>query len=269
MPPDCINYNNPSVAYGSTLVPCPDVECPPESPSSFLPGKSGFYQPNQDHALVLFGCLPPKTDYVGIQTVLYEKAKSNVRDDLDCRDALSSPTGKHVKVFPPAPTVPGSRVVVDIPWYDTRNHLSLNAVGKPGSRTKFRSLFVHVTNANKQVARDITGVPSKAINVDSIPNLPEFHLEGNSTVHDSFRTIYRVVLPKSVVSSSGDLPSSSTDEMNKYIAFEHMNILVRYLTPKVPIRKNGLLLKSQPRGLWDRKRLTLLGDVRSWRCCQP
>ena len=78
MPPDCMKYNKPSVAYGSTLVPCPDAECPPKSLSSFLRGKSGFYQPNQDHALVLFGCLPPKTDYFGIQTVLRQNQTSEV-----------------------------------------------------------------------------------------------------------------------------------------------------------------------------------------------
>ena len=29
------------------------------------------------------------------------------------------------------------------------------------------------------------------------------------------------------------------EEMNKYMAFEHMNIFVRYLTPKGPIQKNA------------------------------
>lgn len=241
MPPDCLNYNNPSVAYGSTLVPCPDNKCPPETPSSFLAGKSGYYQPKQDHGLVLFGCLPPKTDYFGIRTYLYEKAESNVEDDLDCRDAMSSPTGENVNVFPPNPTVDGSRVVVDIPWYDTRNHLSMKATGKPDSDTKFRSLFVHVTTANKQVAEDIveaftdSGVPLEAMNIDSIPNLPVFHLEGNSSVRDSFRTIYRLALSKSFQSSF----DTSSEEIEKYISPENMNILVRYLTPKVPVPKNG------------------------------
>ena len=31
------------------------------------------------------------------------------------------------------------------------------------------------------------------------------------------------------------------EEMNKYMAFEHMNILVRYLTPKGPIQKNAFI----------------------------
>ena len=65
----CMNYNN-----GSTTIPCPDNKCPPETPSS-SPGTM-FYQPKQDHALVPFGCLPPKT-------YLYEKAKTYVPDDLD------------------------------------------------------------------------------------------------------------------------------------------------------------------------------------------
>lgn len=240
--PDCLNYNNPSVAYGSTLVPCPDNgECPPETPSSFLSGKSGLYQPMQDHGLVLFGCLPPKTDYFGIRTYLYEKAKFNVEDDLDCSNAMSSPTGEEVNVFPPNPTVNGSRVVVDIPWYNTRNQLSINASGKPDSHTKFRSLFVHVTTANKQVAEDIveaftdSGVPVEAMNIDSIPNMPVFHLEGNSSIRDSFRTIYRLVLPESSVSTS----DTSTQEIEKYISAANMNILVRYLTPKVLVPKNG------------------------------
>lgn len=113
--PDCFNYNNPSVAYGSTLVPCPHNQCPPETPaSSVLPDKSGFYQPKQDHALVLFGCLPPN-DYFGIQTYLYEKATSNIQEGLSCSDAISSPTGDNIDVFPPNPSVPETRVVVDSP----------------------------------------------------------------------------------------------------------------------------------------------------------
>ena len=240
---DCLNYNNPSLAYGSTLVPCPDNKCPPETPTSrFLSGNSGFYQPKQDHALVLFGCLPPKTDYFGIRTYLYEKATSNVEDDLDCSNAMSSPTGEDVNVFPPNPTVPdGSRVVVDIPWYNTRNQLSINAFGKPDSHTKFRSLFVHVTTANKQVAEDIveaftdSGVPLEAMNIDSIPNMPAFHLEGDSSVRDSFRTIYRLALPVSFVATSG----TPSEEIEKYISATNMNILVRYLTPKRQVPKNG------------------------------
>ena len=155
--------------------------------------------------------------------------------------------GEEMKVFPPAPTVPGRRVIVDSLWYDTRNHLSLNTVGKPGSQTKFRSLFVHVTTANRQVAEDIrkafltSGVPMEALNIDSIPNLPVFHLEGNSSMRDSFRTVYRLALPQSFVSGSDSPPSPAMEEMNKYMAFEHMNILVRYLTPKGPIQKNAFI----------------------------
>ena len=52
--PDCLNYNNPSVAYGSTLVPCPDEKCPLETPESFVRGKSGFYQPIK---ITLWCCL--------------------------------------------------------------------------------------------------------------------------------------------------------------------------------------------------------------------
>lgn len=217
MPPDCMNYNNPSVAYGSTLVPCPDGECPPETPSSFLHGKSGFYQPRQDHALVLFGCLPPETEYFGIRSYLYEKAISNVRKDLNCSNAMSSVTGESVDVFPPEPTVPDTRVVVDTPWFDTRNHLSIDVARKPDSQTKFRSLFTHITTANKEVAAVIanafvkSGVPAEAMNIDSIPNVPIFHLEGNSSVRDSFRTIYRLVLPVSFVSSYDDSPPSSSE----------------------------------------------------------
>ena len=242
--PDCLNYNNPSVAYGSTLVPCPDKECPPETPASILPGTSGFYQPKQDNALVLFGCLPPETDYFGIRSYLYEKAKSNIEGDLDCTDAMSSPTGEDVQVFPPNPTVPATRVVVDSPWYDTRNHLSINAVGKPYSQTKFRALFVHITTANKQVSEDVveafveSGVPEEAINIDSIRKLPIFHLEGNSSVRDSFRTIYRLVLPESPVTRTDDAPPSNTEDINEYISLQNMNILARYLTPKVPIPNN-------------------------------
>lgn len=244
--PDCLNYNNPSVAYGSTLVPCPDEKCPLETPESFVRGKSGFYQPHQDNALVLFGCMPPETEYFGIRTYLYEKAGSNVQVDEDfCKDAMSSPTGQDIEVFPPDPTVPGSRVVVDIPWYDTRNHLSINAVSDPDSTTKFRSLFVHITTANKQVSEDIvrafveSGVPVEAMNIDSIPNLPVFDLEGNSTVRDSFRTIYRLVLPESIVSSQN--VNSNAEDIDSYISLQNMNILVRYLTPKFPVNKNGFL----------------------------
>jgi hypothetical protein len=134
---------------------------------------------------------------------LYEKGKSNIPDNVDCINATYTLTGEDIKVFPPKPTVPSARVVIDSPWYDTRNQLSLNAVGKQGSKTKFSSLFVHITTANKQVAADITkalvesGVPLKAINIDSIPDLPIFHLGGNTSVRDRFRTIYRLVLPKS------------------------------------------------------------------------
>ena len=241
--PDCLNYNNPSVAYGSTLVPCPDGKCPLETPESVL-GKSGLYQPHQDQALVLFGCTPPKTEYFSIRTYLYEKAESNVQVDEDfCKDAMSSPTGEDIKVFPPDPTVPGSRVVVDIPWYDTRNHLSINTVSDPDSTTKFRSLFVHITTANKQVSEDIvqafveSGVPVEAMNIDSITDLPVFDLEGNSTVRDSFRTIYRLVLPESIVSSQ-DVNLNGKD-IYSYITPDNMNILVRYLTPKLPVTKNG------------------------------
>lgn len=244
--PDCLNYNNPSVAYGSAIVPCPGGQCPPETPASFLPGKSTFYQPKQDHALVLFGCLPPKTEYFGIRTYLYEKATTNVKADAEfCKDAISSPTGEDVEVFPPSPTVPGARVVVDVPWYDTRNQLSINAVGKPNNPTKFRSLFVHVTTANRQVSGDIvrafveSGVPVEAMNIDSIPDLSVFDLKGNSSVRDTFRTIYRLVLPESSVASAKDVDNASTEDIDKYIPMENKNMLVRYLTPKFPKHKNS------------------------------
>lgn len=97
MPPDCANYNNPSVAYGSSLVPCPGGECPPETPT-VIPGLSGFYQPKQDNALILFGCLPPKTSYFGIRSYLYEKGRTNVENGLNCTDALKSLTGEKVEV---------------------------------------------------------------------------------------------------------------------------------------------------------------------------
>lgn len=243
--PDCLNYNNPSVAYGSTLVPCPDKKCPLETPESSVLEKSGFYQPHQDHALVLFGCTPPETEYFSVRTYLYEKAESKVQVDEEfCKDAMSSPTEEDIKVFPPDPTVPGSRVVVDIPWYDTRNHLSINAVRDPGSTTKFRSPFVHITTANKQVSEDIvqafveSGVPVEAMNIDSIPDLPVFDLEGNSTVRDSFRTIYRLVLPKPIVSTHADV-NPNAEDIDSYIKLQNMNILVRYLTPKFPVSKNG------------------------------
>ena len=66
-------------------------------------------------------------------------------------------------------------------------------------------------------------------------------------------------MPKSVVSSSGNLPASSNDEMNKYIAFEHMNILVRYLTPKVPIRKNGFAPRKPTTRTVGKKEIDIVG----------
>ena len=247
MPPDCANYNNPSVAYGSTLVPCSvgdDGHCPPETPQAMF-GKSGYYQPRHDNALILFGCLPPETQYFGIRSYLYEKGKANVPPDLDCSDAMSSPSGEEVQVFPPEATVQETRVVIDSPWYDTTNHLNINAVGRPGSKTKFRSLFVHITSANKQVAEDIilafaaSGVPLEAINVDSIPDLPVFHLEGDSSARDSFRTIYRLVLPESFVSNPEQPSPVHAVDIDKYIANGNRNILVRYLSPKSPVPKDG------------------------------
>ena len=106
VPPNCANFNNPSVSYGSTLVPFADNECPLETPPSAVPGTSTFYQPKQDHALLLFGCLPPETDYFGIRTYFYEKAKAHAQNNLNCSDAMSGPAGEEMKDFPPAPTVP-------------------------------------------------------------------------------------------------------------------------------------------------------------------
>ena len=107
VPPHCANFNNPSVSYGSTLVPCADNECPLETPPSAVPGTSTFYQPKQDHALLLFGCLPPETDYFGIRTYFYEKVKAHAQNKLNCSDAMSGPAREEMNVFPPAPTVQG------------------------------------------------------------------------------------------------------------------------------------------------------------------
>lgn len=242
--PDCYNYNNPSLAYGSALVPCLEETCPIETPPKL--GKlSTFYQPLQDHALIVFGCLPPETHYFGVRSYLYEKGKSQTSSDVDCTDALYSPTGEEVEVFPPDPTDPQTRVVLDMPWYDSFNHLSMNALPRPGTDNKFGGLFVHITTANKRVAKDIVdafenaGISTEAINMDSIPATPAFHLEGDSSDRDSFRTIYRIVMPESIVSNSNQRSTATMEEMNEYIDLTNKNILVKYIVPKTPIPKSG------------------------------
>lgn len=86
---------------------------------------------------------------------------------------------------------------------------------------EIRSVFVQLTTANQEVAGDITnafvasGIPVEATNIDSIPNQSAFHLEGNSSVPDSFRTVYRVVLPVSFVSRSENSPSTFSDDIDK------------------------------------------------------
>jgi len=47
--------------------------------------------------------------------------------------------------------------------------------------------------------------------------------------------------------------------MNKYIAFELMNILVRYLTPKVPIRKNGFAPQKPTARTVGQKEIDIVG----------
>ncbi|KAL9989160.1 hypothetical protein ACROYT_G003677 [Oculina patagonica] len=179
-----------------------------------------------------------------------------------CHERLQS----HVDFDRLCDVIPVTCVVADTPWYDTRNHLSINAVGKPFSQTKFRSLFVHITTANKQVSEDVVEafiescIPELAINIDSIPKLPVFHLEGNSSVRDSFRTIYRLVLPDSPVSRSDDAPPTNTEDITEYICLQNMNILVRYLTPKVPIPNHDFPLQRPTNRAVGKKEADIVGE---------
>lgn len=99
-----------------------------------------------------------------------------------------------------------------------------------------------------------SGIPVKATNIDGIPNQSAFYLKGNSSVRDSFRTVYRVVLPVSFVSGSENSPPTFSDDIDKYLAYENKNILVRYLSPEAHVAKNGFPLPRSLTGRWESTR---------------
>ena len=214
---DCANFNNPSVYYGSTQSPCADRGCSVYTPSTFLPGRSGYFQPDKDEALLLFGCLPPPCAYFGIRSYLYERGKVHVNGG----NPPENSTGQR----PPNPTDPATRVVVDTPWYDTYNHLNIKVWNQTGN-DKFRSAFALVVTADQNVAEDISqafvqsGLPSSAINIDGIPDILVLH--GLPKDRDSFRMVLRLAKP-----------CENEQDESDYVRMGSNSVFVRKIEAKV------------------------------------
>ena len=222
MPDSCNNFNNPSLFYGGFQLPCSEDPCPIETPSEVFPGLSLLYQPGYSDALVVFGCVPPPCAYFSIRPYLYERGLANVPGGGG--GGSDDGTGER----PPDPTDPDTRTVVDIPWYDSYNHLNMKSTANPGEE-QFGSQFVFISTANRVVARDIAqafienGFSASAINVDGIPNAWA-ELEGPSSDIDSFRTIARI-----------GKPCENLEDCEEYVQIPNRNILLRMMKPKINI----------------------------------
>lgn len=249
VPDDCRNFNNPAIAYGAVLLPTcppnhPNCRDHPETPSS----NPSLYQPDQDDALLTFGCVSPPTPYFSLRTYLYERGKASIPGDPDvCDDGIGQ--------RPPPPTDPATRVVVDTPWYDTYNQLNINAGNLADHHNaKFGSIFAHVTTANRKVSLDITqalvesGFPPSAITIDSIPD--GMVLEGAPSVRDTFRTIFRVVVPD----------DSSLIMMDAYMNPANRNLLAKYLTPKVSVPPDPFPMPTPTNRITGTSESDIVGD---------